>query len=297
MSTTSTSAPEDGAAPESGTLAAGLYLVATPIGNARDITLRALDILRDADVLAAEDTRRLRQLLAIHGVPLAGRRIIAHHDHNAAKSAGPIIAAIRDGKSVAYASDAGTPMIADPGYTLVDQAVAAGLPVHGIPGASAVLTALTIAGLPTDRFLFAGFPPAPMGQRRTWLSDVAKIAATVVLYESPRRVNETLGILCDIEPGRGIVLCRELTKRFEETLRGSVTDLLGRLQDVELKGEVVLILAPPAPVVIGDDDVRAALTRRLGHMSVKDAASEVAAELGVARKMAYQLAVEMGKDG
>lgn len=287
--------PSTVAGPGTPALAPGLYLVATPIGNARDITLRALDILAGADLLAAEDTRTLRHLMQIHGIPLRGRRIVAHHDHNAEASARGILAAVRDGASVAYASDAGTPLIADPGFELSRMAAAEGLAVQTAPGASALLAALTLAGLPTDRFMFAGFVPSARGARRSWLAEVAAVRATVVMFDSPRRVKQTLKELCQIDANRSTVVCRELTKKFEEVLRGTAAELAERIPDEGLRGEVVILLAPPAQVAVDDDVLRAALADRLGRMSVRDAASEVAAEHGVARKLAYALAVEMGR--
>ncbi|MBV0892500.1 16S rRNA (cytidine(1402)-2'-O)-methyltransferase [Paracoccus sp. Z118] len=276
-------------------LAPALYLVSTPIGNARDITLRGLDILGAADVLAAEDTRTLRHLMSIHGIPLRGRRIVAHHDHNAESSARTILQAVREGRSVAYASDAGTPLVADPGFALSRQAAEEGLPVHAAPGASALLAALTVAGLPTDRFLFAGFVPSAKGARRSWLADVAAVRATVVMFESPRRVKQTLNELCEIEANRITVICRELTKKFEEVMRGTAAELAARVPDEGLRGEVVILLAPPAGRVVDDDALREALAARLERMSVRDAAAEVAAEYGVPRKLAYGFAVELGK--
>src|SRR5690606_26603822 len=211
---------------EAPALPAGLYLVATPIGAARDITLRALDVLNGAGMLAAEDTRRLRQLLALHGIPLRGRRLLAHHDHNEAASSPALVAAIAAGASVAYASDAGTPLVSDPGYRLAAAVREAGLEVHALPGPSAVLAALMVAGLPSDAFVFAGFPPATAAARRKWLARWDGVEATVILFESPRRVKETLRDLCENHPERRIVICRELTKRFEERLAGSARELL-----------------------------------------------------------------------
>ncbi|MDO5703873.1 MAG: 16S rRNA (cytidine(1402)-2'-O)-methyltransferase [Paracoccus sp. (in: a-proteobacteria)] len=274
----------------------GLYLVSTPIGAARDITLRALDVLNGADLLAAEDTRVLRHLMDIHGVPLRGRRIVAYHDHNADRARPAILAALEQGQAVAYASDAGTPLVADPGYRLGRDAGMAGHRVHAVPGASAALAALTVSGLPSDRFLFAGFPPATRSARRDWLATWAGVDATIILFESPRRVKETLRILCETEPERVMVICRELTKKFEQVMRGTVAELAQTIPDEGLRGEIVLVLDRPAPVVVGDDDVRAALLARLDRMSVKDAAREVAEELNLPRREVYQIALTVGKD-
>ncbi len=276
-------------------LAPGLYLVATPIGNARDITLRALDVLGSAEVLAAEDTRTLRHLMSIHGVPMRGRRIIAHHDHNARQSGGVILQHLRDGRSVAFASDAGTPLVADPGYSVLRDAAAQGLPVHAIPGASALLAALGVAGLPTDRFLFAGFVPAAQGARRRWLAEITAVAATVVMFDSPRRVGQTLEALAEIDPARPAVICRELTKKFEEVLRGTVAELREQVPAEGLRGEVVIVLAPPQIQAVDDEVLRSALGGLLDRLSVRDAAAEVAEHYGVPRKQVYALAIEMGR--
>jgi 16S rRNA (cytidine1402-2'-O)-methyltransferase len=170
----------------------GLHFVSTPIGAARDITLRALDVLAGADVLAAEDTRTLRHLMEIHGVPLGDRPLWPYHDHNGDAMRPRLLRALEEGKSVAYASEAGTPLVAGPGYQLARAAIAAGGPVLAAPGASAVLAALTVSGLPSDRFLFAGFPPTGAGDRARFLAEVGSVQATLILYESPKRVNRLL---------------------------------------------------------------------------------------------------------
>ncbi len=200
----------------------GLYLVATPIGAAADITLRALDVLARADLLAAEDTRRARQLLDIHGVALAGRRLLPYHDHNGPAARPALMDALAAGARVAYVSDAGTPLLADPGFRLVQDAIAAGHAVHAVPGASALLAALTVAGLPTDRFLFAGFPPPRAAARAAFLAALRHVPATLVFYEAPHRTAETVVALRDALGDRPAALCRELTKRFEEVRRASL---------------------------------------------------------------------------
>ena len=281
---------------EAPALAGGLYLVATPIGAARDITLRALDVLNTADLLAAEDTRVLRHLMDIHGVPLRGRRIVAYHDHNADRARPAIMAALADGRSVAYASDAGTPLVADPGYRLARDAAETGAAVHALPGPSAALAALSLSGLPSDRFLFAGFPPTPMGARRTWLTRWAAVDATLILFESPRRVKETLEILCEIEANRITVICRELTKKFEEVIRGPACELAASIPEGGLRGEIVMLLDRPAPPQADEAAIRAALMARLGRLKVKDAAREVATEMGLARRDVYQLALAMTQE-
>lgn len=277
-------------------LAAGLYMVATPIGAARDITLRALDILAVADVLAAEDTRTLRHLMEIHGIALNGRHVVPYHDHNADRALPRLLADLRAGKTVAYASEAGTPLISDPGFELTRAAREEGLPVFAAPGASAVLYALTVAGLPTDRFLFAGFPPAAKGARLTFLKDLAPLQATLVLYESPNRINQ---ILDDLVQSHGeeryAAVCRELTKRFEEVTRGTLAELRAAFAGRDVKGEIVLVIDRGAQAQADAATVEQALQTAMGHMTVKDAAAAVALAYGLARRDVYQMALRRGK--
>lgn len=277
-------------------LAPGLYLVATPIGSARDITLRALDILASADVLAAEDTRTLRHLMEIHGIALGDRPLVPCHDHNEAQASPRLLQAIAAGKSVAYASEAGTPMISDPGFPLARAAIAEGLQVTAAPGPSAAICALTVAGLPTDRFLFAGFAPSTKSARRSFLQELAHQPATLVLYESPKRVNQILDDLCEIfGESRKMALCRELTKRFEEVIRGSVGEVREACHDRVLKGEIVLVLGRGEKVASDAATVEAALDRALEQMTVKDAATAVAEAFGLTRRDVYQLALSRGR--
>ena len=282
-----------GPADAAGRLAPGLYLVSVPLGNARDITLRALDVLASADLLAAEDTRSLRRLMEIHGVPRAGRSVLSYHDRSKPTDRARLLERLAAGASVAYASEAGTPCISDPGYALVSEAAAAGHAVHAVPGPSAFVAALTVAGLPTDRFLFAGFPPAGRGARLSWMSDLDRAGATVAIYESPRRVHRTLGELSDRLGDRAAALCRELTKLHEEVIRGSLSEIAAAVEGRELKGEVVILLDRAAPRAAGEAEVRAALEAALGEMSVKDAARSVAEETGMARRDVYALALAM----
>ncbi len=276
-------------------LAPGLYFVATPIGSARDITLRGLDILAAADVLAAEDTRNTRHLLDIHGVGLNGRPLLSYHDHSAPSRRAKLIALVNQGKSVAYVSDAGTPLIADPGFALARDGIAAGLPVLAAPGASAVLTALTLAGLPTDRFFFAGFLPVKPAARKKTLLEFQNIPGSLVFYESPRRVGKSLIDLVHILGGdRQAALCRELTKKFEEVRRGSLAELADIYSEVMPKGEIVLVIGPaPARDIkpeILDNALRAARART---RSLRDSVAEVVMELGLPRKHVYQRALEL----
>lgn len=276
-------------------LATGLYFVATPLGNARDITLRALDILRAADVLAAEDTRALRRLMEIHGIPLNGRRIIAYHDHNGPLQRPKLLAQLADGKSVAYASEAGTPLVADPGFALGRDAISAGYPVYSAPGPSAVIAALSVSGLPTDRFLFAGFPPVPKGARRSFLEELSPIAATLVLYESPKRLGQTLTDCAEIlGEDRYAAVCRELTKKFEEISRGTLRELAEAFGERQVKGEIAVCIGKGSPKTDADA-LDAALREALETMKLKDAAAEVAKRFGVSKRDLYQRGLEIQK--
>ncbi len=280
--------------PRSDRLEPGLYLVATPIGAARDITLRALDILASADVIAAEDTRTARKLMEIHGVALGGRPLQAYHDHSSTGVRDKILAMLAAGKSVAYVSEAGTPLVADPGYQLARAAIAAGLRVMTAPGASAVLAALCLSGLPSDRFLFAGFAPQGGGALKTWVAELAPIRATLILYESPRRVHKLLGVLADIlGDGRQIAICRELTKHFEEVLRGTISEVRGQIEGRALKGEIVVVIDKGEAAVVGEEALKDALRSALADHSVKDAAALVATATGLPKRQVYQAALKL----
>lgn len=277
-------------------LSPGLYLVATPIGAARDITLRALDILASADVLAAEDTRTLRHLMEIHGIPLEGRPLVPCHDHNEREVTPRLLRAIAEGKSVAYASEAGTPLISDPGFQIARAAVAEGQPVLAAPGPSAVLCALAVAGLPSDRFLFAGFPPAAQAARQRFLQDLRDIPATLVMYESPKRIYGLLGESAVVlGEGRRAAVCRELTKRFEEISRGTLGELAAQFADRDVKGEIVLVIDRGEEQVVSAETIEAALDRALASMSVKDAAAMVAEAFGQTKRDVYQMALKRSR--
>jgi 16S rRNA (cytidine1402-2'-O)-methyltransferase len=275
-------------------IAPGLHFVSTPIGAARDITLRALDVLAGADVLAAEDTRTLRHLMEIHGIALRDRPLLAYHDHNGEAVRPRIMGLLREGRSVAYASEAGTPLVADPGYQLSRAAIAEGFQVLAAPGASAVLYALTVSGLPTDRFLFAGFPPTTSSARQRFLSGVGGVQATLVFYESPKRVGKLLGDMVSVWGGaRQTAVCRELTKRFEEVIRGPLGDLAMTFADRDLRGEVVVLVDRAAEAMVDEQTVGAALVRALATQSVKDATADVARATGMARRDVYQMALKI----
>lgn len=279
------------------TLAPGLHFVATPIGTARDITLRGLDILASADVLAAEDTRTLRHLMEIHGVPLGDRHVVAYHDHNGQQARPRLIEALKQGKSVAYASEAGTPLVADPGFQLARDAIAMGAPVMAAPGPSAVLSALTIAGLPTDRFLFAGFLPNTKSARRNALGELADIPATLVFYESPKRVAAMLADARDVLGGtRPAALCRELTKKFEEVIRAPLEDLADTVANRTIKGEVVVIVDRGNVARVNELDIESQLKSALETMSLRDASEAVANAHGLPRRKVYQMALKLGED-
>jgi 16S rRNA (cytidine1402-2'-O)-methyltransferase len=278
-------------------LAPGLYLVATPIGNARDITLRALDVLARADVLAAEDTRNTGRLLEIHGVRRSGR-ILPYHDHNGAAQRPRLLAALAEGRSVALVSDAGSPLVADPGLRLAREAAAAGHAVTAVPGASALLAALAVAGLPTDRFLFAGFPPPRGAARRRSFAELDRVPATLVFFESPRRLAASLADMAAVfGAGRRAAVCRELTKRFEEVRRDGLGVLAAHYAAAgEPKGEVVVLVGPPPAPEAPAEALDAALAAALESQSVRDAAAEVAAALGMPRRQVYARALELARE-
>lgn len=277
--------------------APGLYLIATPIGAARDITLRALDLLTGCDILVAEDTRSLRRLMEIHAIALDGRRVLAYHDHNGSQMRPRLIEAVRQGKSVLYASEAGTPLVADPGFQLARSMIAEGLPVIAAPGPSAVLAALTVAGLPSDRFCFMGFAPAQAGARRKFLQEAAAIPATLIFYESPKRIHKFLDELCEIlGTERMAAMCRELTKRHEEILRMPLGDMAKALSDRTLRGEIVVVVDRGEKQVADAQTLEDALATALGEMRLKEAVAHVAATLDLPRRQVYQAALALEKD-
>ncbi|MEL6522785.1 MAG: 16S rRNA (cytidine(1402)-2'-O)-methyltransferase [Pseudomonadota bacterium] len=275
-------------------LTSGLYLVATPIGTARDITLRALDILASADAIAAEDTRVARRLLELHAIPLGSRPLLAYHDHNGASQRPKLLAILEAGKSLAYVSDAGTPLVADPGFALVREVAEAGHKVTAAPGPSALLAALSLAGLPTDKFLFAGFAPSAKGARRRFLEELAQTKTTVVLFESAKRVHSTLDDLCDVfGEDCPVAICRELTKKFEEVMRGKMAELIENCRDRVLKGEIVLVIGQPIEQEVSAETLERALDAALQTQSVKEAAAQIASQFEKPRRQIYQLALAM----
>lgn len=277
-------------------LAPGLYFVGVPIGTARDITLRALDTLASADLLAAEDTRSLRRLMEIHGVPLEGRRVIALHDHSGTSVQERLIAAIREGKSVAYASEAGMPLIADPGFELSRAAAEAGVMLTCAPGPSAVLTALALGGLPTDAFFFAGFLPNSKSARIAALEKLRDVPGTLVFYESPKRLGAMLrDATTALGAGRKAAMCRELTKKFEEIQRDTLENLAEIYQAQAPKGEVVVLIDRGRSDSVNQLDLETDLQRALKELSMRDAVDLVAQAHGLPRRQVYQAALALGK--
>jgi len=274
-----------------------LHLVATPIGNLGDITLRALDALRDADVVVAEDTRHSRKLLQHFGI--APERLIVVNEHTEYDAARAIVELLQSGVDVALVTDAGSPGISDPGEYVVAEAVRAGIRVTAAPGASALVMALTISGLPTRRFAFEGFLPRSGVQRTERITAVRDERRTTVLYESPHRLQRTLDdLLAACGPQRRVVVTRELTKLHEEIVRGTLGDVVTLLAESEPRGEYVIVVdAAPEPTAATDDDIVGALREKFAAgTSTKDAANEVAERLGVSRRRAYELALGLKRD-
>jgi 16S rRNA (cytidine1402-2'-O)-methyltransferase len=274
-----------------------LYVVATPLGNLEDITLRALRVLKAVHLIAAEDTRHSRKLLAHYRISTP---LTSYYDWIERHKATQLIEEVKRGKDIALIADAGTPGIADPGYHLVQAAIAAGVRIEAVPGPSAVAAALSIAGLPTDRFAFEGFVPARQSVRRRFFAALAREPRTVVVYEAARRLLESLQDLQEILGPRQVVIARELTKMFEEILRGPADELLGQLQQrlggQSLQGEVTVLIAggePPPPVMA--EDLAAAIERLRGEgMSLKEIARTLARERGLSRREVYQAGLALG---
>lgn len=272
-----------------------LYLVATPIGNLGDITLRALETLGGADVLACEDTRVTRVLLDRYGI---ANKPYAYHEHNADEMGPRLLAALDEGKSVALVSDAGTPLVSDPGYRLGQIAIGAGHKVVPIPGASAPLTALVASGLPNEAFLFSGFLPVKDKARRDRLAELAKIPATLIFFESPHRIAATLAAAADVlGVGRAACVGRELTKAFEEISRGTLGELAEAFESRTVKGEIVFLVGPPAENEVATAVDVDALLKELGAaMPASKAAAEAARLTGLQKRDLYQRLIEI-KDG
>ena len=276
----------------------GLYIVSTPIGNARDISLRALDALSGSDALVAEDTRTARKLLGLHGIGLGGRQLYSYSDHNAETRTPQLIGLLRAGKSVALLSDAGTPMISDPGYQLVKAAVEDSIAVMPVPGPSAILSALCISALPTNRFLFAGFAPSASGARKSFFSELAKSRETVVLFEAPNRLRESLGdMVLSFGGERPAAACREMTKKFEEARRGTLEEISAYFSAVKPRGEFTIVVGGARESTISEGEIRECVANAMKEMSLRDAAAYAAGSLGVAKSVAYRIALEVKREG
>ena len=273
----------------------GLHLVATPIGNLGDITLRALETLAGVDIIACEDTRITRRLTERYGI---SADLTPYHEHNAATARPKLLERLAQGAAVALVSDAGTPLISDPGFKLVREACAAGHSVIALPGASAVLTALSVAALPTDRFFFEGFLPAKETARRARLAELARIDATLVVFEAGSRVQDTLRDLASQMGEREAAICRELTKLHEEISRATLTELAEKADELETRGEFVLVIGPPAAdaQVMSAEALDDLLREQLLHHSVKDAVAHGVALSGRPRREVYARALELAKD-
>lgn len=292
--------PQGSASPaiETIRLAPGLYVVATPIGNLGDITLRALATLKAADLVLCEDTRVTRKLFDRYGI---ASRLLAYHDHNAASVRPKILRELAGNAAVALVSDAGTPLVSDPGYKLVTEVLEAGHRVFPVPGASALLAALVAAGLPTDRFFFEGFLPPKSGQRKHRLAEIKEIPATLVFYETGPRLAGCLTDLAEIFGARTASVCRELTKAFEETRRDTLAELAAHYEaNGAPKGEIVIVVSPRGAreKTVSPDELDARLKRALKHGTLKDAVAAVAGETGIKKREVYAraLALQEGKN-
>ena len=270
-------------------LEAGLYILATPIGNLADITLRALSVLARADVVYCEDTRHSAKLLQHFAIHATTRAL---HDHNEDSEMARLLSDLGNGRSIAIISDAGTPLVSDPGFKIVRAAVAAGYTVTAVPGASAAISALAVSGLPTDAFFFAGFLPPKQAARRARLNDIKTVPGTLIFFEAPQRVIDQLADLKDVLGDRPAVMVRELTKLHEELVHGPLSRISDEIKSRELKGEVVIVVGPPLDIAVTDDEILARLQVALESMRLKDAANAVADALGVAKSRVYNLGLK-----
>lgn len=269
----------------------GLYLVATPIGNLGDISARAVEVLKKADLIACEDTRVTSKLLAHLGI---NAKLIPYHEHNAEKVRPQLIEKLKNGEMIAQVSDAGTPLVSDPGYRLVQDCIENDLYFTAIPGASAVLTALQLSGLPSHRWLFEGFLPPKTGAKEKELALLNPVPATLIFYESPNRLEDTLQSMKKVLGNRSAAIVREITKKFEQTVRGTFEDLIAYYaENGQPKGELAIVVGPPLEREISVDDVESALRDALKTMRVKEAAAFVAEQTGLAKKDLYQKALEI----
>ena len=268
-------------------------VIATPIGNLGDITLRALETLKLVDVIACEDTRVTRRLLDRYAITTS---TLAYHEHNAERVRPKLIERMRNGDSVGLVTDAGTPLISDPGYKLVRATIDAAVPVTALPGPTAMIMALTVSGLPTDRFMFAGFLPNRQTARRRILEELCALDATLVFYESPRRLAATLADMSDLLGSRDVAVGRELTKRYEEVIRGPIDELAHRYADIPPpRGEIVIVVGPPQDEPFDEASLDDLLGQALPHHSLRDAVDRVTADTGLPRRTVYRRALTFGK--
>ena len=269
----------------------GLAIVSTPIGNSRDITLRALDILEEADIIACEDTRITAKLLSLYGI---SRPLTSYHEHNAERARPKLIKRLKQGKTVALVSDAGTPLISDPGYKLVRTCANEGIPVTPIPGASSVLASLMTSGLPTDQFFFAGFLAPKTTARKKALLSLANIPATLVIMESARRLTRSLGDMANILGPRPAVVARELTKLFEELKHGLLPDLASHYNiEGPPKGEITIVIGPPSEKTISNEELDVLLSKALTNDSLRDATDTITTVTGLSRRKVYARALAL----
>ena len=273
----------------------GLYVVSTPIGNLRDITLRALDVLAAADEVLAEDTRVAGKLMSAYGIKA---RLSPYHDHNGAERRPGLISALQDGARIALISDAGTPLVSDPGWKLAHEALEAGVKVIPVPGASAMLAGLVASGLPSDKFLFAGFLPPKSGARKSAAEALKAVPGTLIFYESGPRLADALADLAAVLGPRDAAVTRELTKLFEETRRGTLADLAAHYAEAgPPRGEIVLLVGPPGEAEVTAEGLDAALRDALQDHPTKAAANAVAEALGLPKREVYQRALQLKADG
>ncbi|CAN5282700.1 16S rRNA (cytidine(1402)-2'-O)-methyltransferase [soil metagenome] len=286
----------EGKPPPTQRIGPGLHIVATPIGNLRDITLRALDVLRAADLIACEDTRVFAKLATHYGIAVP---TLAYSDATQDAAEPRVLRALAEGKRVALVSDAGMPLISDPGYRLVRAAVAGGHAVTAAPGPSAVPMALALSGLPTDRFFFGGFLPAKSSERRRAIAEAAPVPGTLVFFEAPHRLAVSLADLAELLGERPAAVARELTKMFEEVRRASLGELAAHYAaQAEVRGEIVLVIGPPGEAAAPPAEaLDAALRQAMESVSVKDAAAEIAARFGLKRRDVYARALELKRKG
>lgn len=276
-------------------LAPGLYVTATPIGNARDISLRALDVIEGSDLIVAEDTRVTAKLFALHGLR---KPLTVYNDHNAQRERPRLLAELRAGARVVLVSDAGTPLVSDPGFKLVREAIGEGLPVHVVPGASAALAALVLAGLPTDKFLFAGFLPSRSAERLRFLEELKDVRATLIIFESARRLGDTLKDMHAVLGDRLAAVTREITKLHEEVRRGTLADLTRHYAEGGApKGEVTIVVGGAEAASKADTELLAPLlARAMAYMPLREAVDLIAESSGTSRKIVYERALKIKAD-